>query len=220
MCKKVRARCGSPPNATCRTRHGSSRLMHTIACLIGENPTCSVPALHGCGGLCVKTTATHEMSTLSLRPPTTGRRYDKQKAKKVIFGRNVVSTQMLEALERCFVSKGMRGQWSNDYGMQQMSTPPHPPCPHLPFPFLPSANSYSLEVVAPASERVINRNRPVVTRMATETAEMYASITSPHIDKVVGDGRSLSWLFNVLSKEKEAERVLLENDDPVRAVLV
>ncbi|CAN0494261.1 unnamed protein product, partial [Laminaria digitata] len=79
------------------------------------------------------------------------------------------------------------------------------------------ANSYSLEVVAPASERTISRNRPVVTRMVTETAEMYASITAPHIDKVVADVKSLSWLFNVLSKEKEAERVLYENEDPVRA---
>lgn len=85
------------------------------------------------------------------------------------------------------------------------------------FPFVLSANSYSLEVVAPASERTINRNRPVVTRMVTETAGMYASVTAPHIDRVVGDGCSLSWLFNVLSKEKEAERVLFEDQDPVRA---
>ena len=30
---------------------------------------------------------------------------------------------------RCPVSKEMRGQWSNDEGKQQMSTPPHPPPP-------------------------------------------------------------------------------------------
>lgn len=78
-------------------------------------------------------------------------------------------------------------------------------------------NSYSLEVVAPASERTVNRNRPVTTAMLTETAEMYASVTAPHIDKVVGDGKALSWLFNVLSKEKEADRILYEDEDPVRS---
>lgn len=70
--------------------------------------------------------------------------------------------------------------------------------------------------MAPASERTVNRNRPVKTAMVTETAEMYTSVTAPHMDKVVGDGTSLSWLFNVLSKEKEAERVLYEDEDPVR----
>ncbi len=72
-------------------------------------------------------------------------------------------------------------------------------------------------MVAPASERTVNRNRPVTTAMVTETAEMYASVTALHMDKVVGDGKALSWLFNVLSKEKEAERVLYEDEDPVRA---
>ena len=79
-------------------------------------------------------------------------------------------------------------------------------------------NSYSLEVVAPASERTVNRNRPVTTAMLTETAETYASVTAPHIDRVVGDGKALQWLFNVLSKEKEADRILYEDEDPVRAV--
>ena len=80
-----------------------------------------------------------------------------------------------------------------------------------------SGNSYSLEVVAPASERTVNRNRPVMTAMLTETAEAYASVTAPHIDRVVGDGKALQWLFNVLSKEKEADRILYEDEDPVRA---
>ncbi|CAM9675794.1 unnamed protein product [Ectocarpus sp. 4 AP-2014] len=81
-------------------------------------------------------------------------------------------------------------------------------------------NSYSLEVVAPASERTVNRNRPVTTAMLTETAEMHASVTGPHMDRIVGDGKSLSWLFNVLSKEKEAERVLYEDEDPEHGFLL
>lgn len=81
-------------------------------------------------------------------------------------------------------------------------------------------NSYSLEVVAPASERTVSRNRPVKTAMLTETAETYSSVTAPHIDRVVGDGKALQWLFNVLSKEKEADRILYEDEDPVRELLL
>ena len=33
----------------------------------------------------------------------------------------------LLGVELCSVWKGMRGQWSNDKGKQQMSTPPRPP---------------------------------------------------------------------------------------------
>ena len=46
----------------------------------------------------------------------------------VLDGRNLKSTQILEAsllgAIRCSVSEEMRGQWSNDRGKQQMSTPP------------------------------------------------------------------------------------------------
>ena len=70
ICKKVRARCGSPPHkwfllgcsstfmrpahlscdqltfhATRRTPHNASRLMHVVICLVVENSICSVPAL-------------------------------------------------------------------------------------------------------------------------------------------------------------------------------
>ena len=42
--------------------------------------------------------------------------------------RNERTPKLLEvSLLGCSVSKGMRGQWSNDQGKQQMSTPPPPP---------------------------------------------------------------------------------------------
>ena len=54
----------------------------------------------------------------------------------VIYGNNVTSAQLLEASplgvgERSSVSKGVRGQCSNDEGKQQMS-PPLPPAPSSP----------------------------------------------------------------------------------------
>lgn len=44
---------------------------------------------------------------------------------------------------------------------------------------------------------------------------MHAAVTAPHIDSIISDGKALAWLFNVLSKDKESERVLYEDDDEV-----
>lgn len=46
----------------------------------------------------------------------------------------------------------------------------------------------------------------------TETPEMYAAVTEAH----VSDSSGLAWLYNVLSKEKEADRVLYDYYDEVR----
>ena len=34
-----------------QTPHGASRLVHTIVCFVGKNPTCSVPEFQGCESL-------------------------------------------------------------------------------------------------------------------------------------------------------------------------
>ena len=58
-------------------------------------------------------------------------RGSEQRTKKnyVKYGNNAMSAQTLEMSllgveERCSISEGMRAQWSNDLGEQQMSTPP------------------------------------------------------------------------------------------------
>ncbi|CAM9304297.1 unnamed protein product [Ascophyllum nodosum] len=75
-----------------------------------------------------------------------------------------------------------------------------------------NSHNYSLEVVAPAPQRTIDRSRSVPTVMVSETAEMHASRTAPFIDEVLARGNSLTWLFNVLAKKKEAERILYADD--------
>ena len=50
-----------------------------------------------------------------------------------------MTAQLLEVSIRSrngSVSQGMRGQWSNDQGKQQMSTPPPPPVLFPPLPFV------------------------------------------------------------------------------------
>lgn len=55
------------------------------------------------------------------------------------------------------------------------------------------------------------------TVMWTETPEVYTMVTEPYVNKVLSNEFSLSWLYNVLSKEKEADRVLYEDDDEVQS---
>ena len=61
----------------------------------------------------------------------------------VVHGNNVLSAHcngwrcLYKEYERCSVSKGMRGQCSNDQGKKQMSTPPPPP------PLPPPASSWT-----------------------------------------------------------------------------
>lgn len=45
---------------------------------------------------------------------------------------------------------------------------------------------------------------------------MYATVTEPYLEKVLANEKSLAWLYNVLAKEKEADRILYEDDDEVR----
>eukprot|EP00668_Euglena_longa_P015685 GGOE01019812.1.p1 GENE.GGOE01019812.1~~GGOE01019812.1.p1 ORF type:complete len:377 (+),score=120.88 GGOE01019812.1:30-1133(+) len=74
--------------------------------------------------------------------------------------------------------------------------------------------AYTLEVIAPASQRQIARCRPSLFRMVEETPEMYTAVVKPFIQQQVGDSASLSWLYNVLELKKEQERLLYHDPDP------
>ncbi|CAM9658818.1 unnamed protein product [Discosporangium mesarthrocarpum] len=80
--------------------------------------------------------------------------------------------------------------------------------------------SYSCSIVAPASERTISRHRVTESVMVTETAELYSAVTAPHIAGVINNEGALAWLYNILSKEKEAERVLYEDPDQKHGFLL
>lgn len=56
--------------------------------------------------------------------------------------------------------------------------------------------------------------------MVKETAEMHASLTAPFIDEILGNGNSLSWIFNILDRKKEVDRILYEDSDEVFACLL
>jgi len=48
--------------------------------------------------------------------------------------------------------------------------------------------------------------------MVTETPQLYESAVQPHITSILSNERSLSWLWNILDKKKEVERLLLDEE--------
>lgn len=73
--------------------------------------------------------------------------------------------------------------------------------------------SYSLEVVAPASEKQIARARPQPGVLIAEDAALYNTVVHPYIHGL--DPRATSWIDKVLDLSKERERVLF--NDPNEA---
>ena len=69
--------------------------------------------------------------------------------------------------------------------------------------------TYSLEVIAPASQKQIDRSRPQPGVLITETPALYECAVRPYIESM--DPRSVSWIGNVLNMSKERERVLFND---------
>ena len=70
---------------------------------------------------------------------------------------------------------------------------------------------YSLEVIAPASEKQISRSRPQPGVFVVETAETYRRVVKPYIEAL--DPAATSWIYKCLDLSKERERVLFNDTD-------
>uniref|UniRef100_A0A7S3XX35 Scavenger mRNA-decapping enzyme DcpS n=1 Tax=Heterosigma akashiwo TaxID=2829 RepID=A0A7S3XX35_HETAK len=58
--------------------------------------------------------------------------------------------------------------------------------------------------------RQIRRSTTVPLILVDETSKDYANITLPYIQSVIGDGGSLQWVYNILDKKKEVERIVYD----------
>lgn len=81
-------------------------------------------------------------------------------------------------------------------------------------------NSYNIEVIAPASARQIVRARVEEKFLVRETGDMYHAALGPLAASIRADGRAIQWVYNVLDKKKEAERVIFEDSDPTTGFLL
>jgi len=78
----------------------------------------------------------------------------------------------------------------------------------------PLRRGYKIEVIAPASERQIARCRPPgALVMIEETPEMYDAVVRASYESL-RTAKVLGWLYNVLDRKKETERLLFHDEDP------
>ena len=74
------------------------------------------------------------------------------------------------------------------------------------------SNTIKCDVIFPATAKHIAKYQALDHRLLVETPEMYQAITKPYIEREeLGD--RIQWVYNVLDKKKESERILLEDDD-------
>ncbi|XP_036050109.1 m7GpppX diphosphatase isoform X3 [Onychomys torridus] len=66
-------------------------------------------------------------------------------------------------------------------------------------------------VVYPATEKHLQKYMRQDLRLIQETGDDYRSITLPHLES---QSLSIQWVYNILDKKAEADRIVFENPDP------
>ncbi|KNC81538.1 hypothetical protein SARC_06145 [Sphaeroforma arctica JP610] len=76
----------------------------------------------------------------------------------------------------------------------------------------PEFNRLSLKLICPATETHFRKYGPQDMAVVTETPELYQKVTLPYI-KGIPSSR-IQWVYNIIEGTKEADRVILRDDDP------
>jgi len=94
--------------------------------------------------------------------------------------------------------------------------PPTSP-PSSSSPAVPDHHEGFVKVVAvyPATEREIKKNDVVETAVIKESPDDYATVTFPLVVQLQSTPTALGWVYNILEKRSETERIIFENPDPV-----
>ncbi|KAM4621358.1 m7GpppX diphosphatase [Polymixia lowei] len=72
-------------------------------------------------------------------------------------------------------------------------------------------NKIKTTVVCPATEKHLKKYQRQESYLVEETGEDYRSITLPYIQQ---QSFSVQWVYNILEKKAEAERIVFEDPDP------
>ncbi|XP_004614210.2 m7GpppX diphosphatase [Sorex araneus] len=67
-------------------------------------------------------------------------------------------------------------------------------------------------VVYPATEKHLQKYQRQDLRLVRETGADYRNVTLPHLETQT---LSIQWVYNILDKKAEADRIIFENPDPV-----
>ncbi|CAH1783322.1 unnamed protein product [Owenia fusiformis] len=75
----------------------------------------------------------------------------------------------------------------------------------------PEFNEIKTTVIYPATEKHIAKYTGQPVYMVQETPELYSDITLPYLN---AENFSIQWVYNILEKKKESERIIYEDSHP------
>ncbi|XP_015244621.1 PREDICTED: m7GpppX diphosphatase [Cyprinodon variegatus] len=102
-------------------------------------------------------------------------------------------------LAELFRGSKLRLEMKNDiYSSYRLQAPPH-------------LNEIKTTVVCPATEKHVKKYQRQESFLVEETGEDYRSITLPYIQE---QSLSLQWVYNILEKKAEADRIVYDDPDP------
>ena len=70
----------------------------------------------------------------------------------------------------------------------------------------------NVDIIHPCTARHISKYSAQKSFVIVETPEMYEAVTRPHIASI--PPAAIQWVYNILEKKKETERLLFEDPDP------
>lgn len=76
----------------------------------------------------------------------------------------------------------------------------------------------NVDVIHPCTDKHISKYSQQKSCMVNETAEMYSAVTGVHIEAI--PAAATAWVFNILEKKKEADRMIFEDPDPVTGFML
>ncbi|XP_035018278.1 m7GpppX diphosphatase [Hippoglossus stenolepis] len=104
-----------------------------------------------------------------------------------------------DTLTDLFTNSTLKLEMRNDiYSTYWMQAPPH-------------LNQIKTTVVCPATEKHVKKYQRQESFLVEESGADYESITLPYIQK---QSFSVQWVYNILEKKAEAERITYEDPDP------
>uniref|UniRef100_A0A674MVH5 m7GpppX diphosphatase n=2 Tax=Takifugu rubripes TaxID=31033 RepID=A0A674MVH5_TAKRU len=104
-----------------------------------------------------------------------------------------------DTLTELFSGSTLALDMKNDiYSTYRLQPPPH-------------LNEMKVTVVCPATEKHLKKYQRQESYLVEETAEDYSSITLPYIES---QSFSLQWVYNILEKKAEAEKIVYVDPDP------
>ncbi|XP_038162192.1 m7GpppX diphosphatase [Cyprinodon tularosa] len=104
-----------------------------------------------------------------------------------------------DSLAELFRGSKLRLEMKNDiYSSYRLQAPPH-------------LNEIKTTVVCPATEKHVKKYQRQESFLVEETGEDYRSITLPYIQE---QSLSLQWVYNILEKKAEADRIVYDDPHP------